>query len=811
MERYICIHGHFYQPPRENPWLEAIEVQDSAYPYHDWNERILAECYAPNSAARILAEKEQIAKIVNNYSRISFNFGPTLLSWLEEKAPEVYEAILASDRESQKTYSGHGSAIAQAYNHLIMPLANRRDKYTQVLWGIRDFEHRFGRPPEGMWLPETAVDLETLDIMAELGIRFTILSPGQAARVRPIGARVWRDAKGGQLDPTMAYQVRLPSRRKISVFFYDAPIGHAVAFEGLLRSGEDFAGRLLGAFSETRPPEAPPQIVHVATDGETFGHHHRFGEMALAYALDSIETRGAARLTNYGEYLAKHPPTHEVEIIENTSWSCSHGVERWRGDCGDSTGAHPGWNQSWRAPLREAMDWLNSALAPRFESLGRELFKDPWQTRNDYIAVILDRSPEDVAGFLNQHATHDLSPAERVTALRLLEIQRHSMLMFTSCGWFFDDISGIEATQVLQYAGRALQLAGDVHGEDFQSPFLKIIERAKSNSPHYRDGHHIYDTFVGAARVDREKLGAHYAASSLFKDYPQRTKIYHYFVERQQYQRLEAGATKFVVGRATFDSEVTRETCDLIFGVLHFGDHNLSVGVREFLGAQAHEVLVKDAAEAFVKADLTEVIRIMSAHFGASIYSIKSLFRDEQRQIMNLVLDAPLAEAESAYREIYLRHAPLMRFFTELRTPIPKAFMAAAEFILNTELRRGFEADVVDADNARTLLDNVRNMCIELDTSGLSYALSRTIDRLAERLLTDSADLARLRRLESTVRLARSLTFEVNLWKAQNAYYAILLDVYPGFREKASSGDKTAQSWVELFRALGQKLSIRVS
>ncbi|MCA9165661.1 MAG: hypothetical protein KDA62_21890, partial [Planctomycetales bacterium] len=331
MERYICIHGHFYQPPRENPWLEAIEVQDSAYPFHDWNERITAECYEPNASSRILTGDGRIERIVNNYANVSFNFGATLLSWLEVHAPDTYRRILLADQESRELFSGHGSALAQVYNHMIMPLANRRDKITQVRWGIRDFEARFGRPPEGMWLAETGVDNETLDVLAEHGIKFTILAPNQAHEVRKYRGRNWHDVSGSRIDPTTAYEVRLPSKRKIALFFYDGPISRAIAFEGLLTRGEHLAGRLMGAFTDHREW---PQLVHIATDGESYGHHHRHGDMALAYALHHIQQHNLAKITNYGEYLEKHPPLDEVRIYDNSSWSCAHGIERWRSDCG---------------------------------------------------------------------------------------------------------------------------------------------------------------------------------------------------------------------------------------------------------------------------------------------------------------------------------------------------------------------------------------------------------------------------------------------------------------------------------------------
>ena len=429
---------------------------DSAYPYHDWNERIAAECYAPNAASRILDDNGRIACIVNNYSRISFNFGPTLLAWLEHKRPDVYAGVLEADAESRRKFSGHGGAMAQPYNHMIMPLANRRDKYTQVAWGIHDFEKRFGRRPEGIWLPEAAVDLETLAIVEEFGIRFTVLSPYQANRARTIGSRLWKDVGGGRVDPSTPYRVALKGGRHINVFFYDGPISRAVAFEDLLLRGEYLAGRMAAAFSEARPW---PQLVHIATDGETYGHHRRRADMALAYALHYIEKQKIARLTNYGEFLELHPPTHEATIFEPSAWSCAHGVERWRSACGCSSGMHGGWSQEWRAPLREALDWLRDTLAPAYFENGRRFFPDPWEARNAYISVILDRSPASLDLFFKMHASHDLAPAERTAALKLLEMQRHAMLMYTSCGWFFDELSGIETVQVIQYAARALQLA----------------------------------------------------------------------------------------------------------------------------------------------------------------------------------------------------------------------------------------------------------------------------------------------------------------------------------------------------------------
>jgi alpha-amylase/alpha-mannosidase (GH57 family) len=807
MSRYICVHGHFYQPPRENPWLEAIESQDSAYPYHDWNERITEECYAPNSASRILDANGRIVQIVNNYAKISFDFGPTLLPWLEKNAPDVYEAILAADQESQQAFSGHGSALAQAYNHMILPLANKRDKYTQVLWGIRDFEHRFGRKPEGMWLPEAAVDLETLDIMAELGIQFTILAPHQASRVHRTGSRTWSDVSGGRVHLTRAYALELPSGRQINLFFYDGPMSRAVAFEGLLARGEGFAERLLGALSET---ERRPQLIHIATDGETYGHHHRFGDMALAYALHYIQSNNLACLTNYGEYLERHPPADLVEIIENTSWACAHGLERWRSDCGCNTGGHPGWNQAWRAPLRQALDWLRDALAPRYEEHARQLLKDPWEARNDYIDVMLDRSRENVERFLRRHAVRALSEDEKVTVLKLLELQRQAMRMYTSCGWFFDDLAGIETIQVLQYAGRAVQLAEELFGEILEPRFLELLRRAKSNVREHRDGRRIYEKCVRPAMVDLCQVAAHYAVTALFEPYSERAKVYCYDVASDDYQVAETGTTKLAVGRALVTSEITRESVRLSFGVLHFGDHNLSGGVRPFRSHKAYGMLVEQATGAFSKGDLPAVIRLLDRHFLELTYSLRSLFRDEQRRITNLILESTLAEAEAVYRQLYEHHALLMRFLVEIGVPLPKAFHAAAEFVLNLDLRRAFEEEEPDLDEVRAHLEAVAAWRVELDTAGLGYALAQTIETLADQFRAQPNELASVQRLETMTGLARSLPFDVNLWTAQNVHYELLQTLYPAFKERAAQGDKTAQAWISHFVALGEELRVRV-
>jgi alpha-amylase/alpha-mannosidase (GH57 family) len=796
MERWVCIHGHFYQPPRENPWLETVEIQDSAHPYHDWNERITAECYAPNGAARILDGERRIVDIVNNYSRISFNFGPTLLAWLERHAPAAYRAIVEADRESRGRCGGHGAALAQGYNHLILPLATRRDKVTQVVWGIRDFEHRFGRRPEGMWLPETAVDLETLEVLAEHGICFTVLAPRQAAAVRRVAGGSWRDVGGGRVDPSRAYRQTLPSGRTIALFFYDGPISQGIAFEHLLDDGEAFAGRVTGAFVDSRQW---PQLVHIATDGETYGHHHRHGDMALAYALSRIERGGHARLTNYGEFLERHPPTHAVRIAERTSWSCAHGIERWRSDCGCRGGADPRWNQGWRAPLRDALDWLRDELAPRYERAAAELLTDPWAARDGYIAVVLDRSPESLDRFFTAHAARALTPDERTRALELLELQRHTLLMYTSCGWFFDELSGLETVQVIQYAGRAVQLAEKLFDEPVEGAFLERLARARSNLAEHGDGRRIYEKWVKPTQLDLLRVGAHHAVASVFDGGQPRDHVFCYAVDRTDHRVLRVGQATLAIGRATVTSEVTRESADQTFAVLHLGDHTVSGGVRAFRGDEAYAELCRELGEAFGRADFPETLRLVDRHLDGATHSLRSLFRDEQRRVVDSLLQVANATTEAAYRDLYDRHAPLMRFLKGLGTPVPPALRSAAELVLNADLRRALGPASVDVARVAALLDSARQEDAHLDAAGLGFAFDQALARLEEELRGRPTDAQLLDHATAVVGLAAASPFEVDLWRLQNLCHGL-----------ARAASPAEPAWLGSFRRLCDAVRLRV-
>jgi alpha-amylase/alpha-mannosidase (GH57 family) len=794
--RYLCIHGHFYQPPRENAWLEAIEQQDSAYPYHDWNERITAECYAPNGASRILDAENRIIKIVNNYAGINFNFGPTLLSWLAEKVPETYRDILAADRASAQRFSGHGSAMAQCYNHMIMPLANARDKFTQVFWGLQDFRHRFDRDPEGMWLPETAVDLETLDILAQHGIRYTVLAPSQAKSMDG------EDVSGGRIDPTRAYKLNLASGRSINLFFYDGPISRAVAFEGLLNNGESFARRLLTSFSDQRDW---PQLAHIATDGETYGHHHRYGDIALSYALGYIESNDLARITNYAEYLELHPPEHTVEIFESTAWSCVHGVGRWSTNCGCNSGGHGDWNQEWRAPLRAALDWLRDEVAPAYEKAAARYLKDPWLARDDYIDVILDRAPESLERFGARHFRRkNLQRGERVHVWKLLELQRHAMLMYTSCGWFFDELSGIETVQVIQYAGRVVQLAQELFDDSIERRFLEKLALAKSNVPEQRDGANIYAKFVKPAMVDMLKLGGHYAINSLFEHVPENGRIYSYEVDSKEYRLKRSGKMRLALGKARFTSRITQESEMLMFGVVHFGDQNLHGGVSMFASEEAYRDLVKAVRDAFSRSDVPDTIHLIDQSFGGHTYSLKNLFRDEQRKVLNEILKPALRGIESAYRQLYDNHAPLLRFMHDCHIPVPNPLRITAEIALNGMLRRALELSELNLELIQSLLEDVRMAGAALDETSLEITLRRHLERNAKQFFENPLELEHMRKLREQVISAKSLPLPLVLWSLQNLCYDILEKVYPEMQEKGET------EWTAEFRQLAELLALKI-
>ncbi|MGH6689401.1 MAG: DUF3536 domain-containing protein [Gammaproteobacteria bacterium] len=763
----IVIHGHFYQPPRENPWLETVEVQDSAAPYHDWNERVTAECYAPNTAARRVDEANRILDIVNNFEKISFNVGPTLMAWLARHAAEVHARIVEADRASV-TARGHGNASAQVYNHMILPLAPRRDKVTQVHWGLEDFRRRFGRDPEGMWLPETAVDGESLAVLAEAGIRFTILAPHQAARVRRLGAETWQDVGEG-IDPSRPYLWRGRGGQSLALFFYDGPIARAIAFGDALERGERLVSYLMGALVEARDW---PQLVHAATDGESYGHHHKFGEMALVAAITQIEATGAATLTNYGAFLAANPPTHEVEIRENTSWSCAHGVERWRSDCG--CGIDPARRHRWRAPLRSALDWLRDEIDLLFESRGAAWLKDPWQARDDYADVVVDRTPERFDAWLEGHQRVPLDAAARLDVARLLEMQRHRMLMYTSCGWFFDDLAGLEPVQNLKYAALALRYFRQVGGGALEPDFVRRLEAAPANGAAFKDGADVYRRLVRPAVVAPERVVANYAITGLVEPHPEETRVHVYHVSRLDEGGEAYADTQMRVGHVRVTFEVTGETGDAVYAALHFGGHDFSCGVGSYdeVGYQRMKADLLDRYQRYSTADM---VRGLDEHFPEGTFSLRDLFLEERRRVIGHAIRAVLVRHEETYHRIWEDGQALVRYLRDVDAPVPEVFRLTAQHVFEervaAELASLTTLGVVPA-RVSELIDEARGLGLTLD---LTFARPLLREGVHQTLGALGADLSpeRIAVALALVESAARLGVGFGRWAAQNHFFAL--------------------------------------
>lgn len=771
--KYVCVHGHFYQPPRENAWLETVEQQETAHPFHDWNTRINHECYAPNAAARILDTEGWITKIRNNYNRISWNFGPTLLSWLEENDPEAYTLLIKADQRSRERFGGHGSALAQVHSHLIMPLCNARDKVTQVTWGIRDFERRFGRYPEGIWLAETAVNTETLEVLAAHGIQFTILAPRQAKAVRPFsdkkaGTADWRAVDAESLDTRHPYWYLLPSGRRIALYFYHGRIAQEVAFNGLLNSGKAFAQRLSGLFDNDK--EA--QIVHIATDGESYGHHHRYGEMALADCLNYVEDHELATLTNYGQFLELHPPVWEVQIHENSSWSCVHGVERWRSDCGCNSGK-PGWHQRWRKPLRETLDWLRDQLSPIFEREGARLLRDPWAARNDYIEVMLDRSDATVEAFLKKHARRELSDLERVAALRLLETQRFAVLMYTSCGWFFDEISGIETNQILQYALRAMDYTLDVTGQDFYPEFVRRLAAAPSNV--LPNGAESFLKNVVPTRVTLERVAMHFAVASLFENDPESLDLFNYTASVEFFEKIEAGTPQFAAGRLRIRSRLSHAEKTFCFAVLYLGQQHIIGNISGSMLRSQFEEMYTRTSRAFRAANMGEVIGALQEYFGPDKFTLSSLFADEKIKIIQAITASGMAGAEATFRNVFNENYQLMAGIEEAKLPLPAVWQNVAEYVLNADLRRFFEQpDTPDTRNLQRIVADMKRWHIRrTDEDALNHTIGKRVYREIEKIGLDESSLPRVQWLGEVLAAVQEADLKPGLWRSQNVFYLL--------------------------------------
>lgn len=803
--KYVCIHGHFYQPPRENAWLATIEQQESAHPFQDWNTRINHECYAPNAAARILDEEGWISKIRNNYNRISWNFGPTLLSWLEENDPDAYALLLAADKRSQELFGGHGSAVAQVHSHLIMPLCNARDQVTQVHWGIRDFEKRFGRYPEGMWLAETAVNTDTLEVLASHGIQYTLLAPRQAKAVRkwsdkPAANAAWKPVDAESIDTRHPYWCLLPSGRRIALFFYDGRIAQEVAFNGILNSGKAFSNRLLSVFDETN--EA--QLSHIATDGESYGHHHRYGEMALADCLNHVENAPDAQLTNYGQFLELHPPAWEVQIHENSSWSCVHGVERWRSDCGCNSGK-PGFHQRWRKPLRDTLDWLRDQLAPIFEREEARLLKDPWSARNDYIEVMLDRSDASVEAFLATHARRPLSHLEKVLALRMLESQRFAVMMYTSCGWFFDEISGIETNQILQYALRVMDYTYDVCGQDFRPEFIRRLAEAPSNV--LPNGAESFLKNVVPTRVTLERVAMHFAVASLFEDDPQGLDLFNYTAQVEFLEKIEAGTPQFAAGRLRIRSRLSHAEQIFSFAVLYMGQQHIIGNISAKMTRSEFEEMYTRSSGAFRGANIGDVIGCLQEYFGPEKFTLSSLFADEKIEIIRRITASSLSGAETGFRNVFNENYQLMAGVEEAKMPLPAAWQNIASYVLNADLVGYFKQKeaLTDTRNLRRTASDLARWHIKIsDEETLNHAIGTRVFFEIEKINHDESPLHRVRWLADTLTIVQEMGLNPSIWRSQNIFYLLTRGYRKGWWVFINP------EWAQEFERLSALMNVRL-
>ncbi|MBI4083075.1 MAG: DUF3536 domain-containing protein [Candidatus Lambdaproteobacteria bacterium] len=777
----IVIHGHFYQPPRENPWTAYVDREPSATPFHDWNARIHAECYRPNAYARILDGYSRVERIVNNYAHLSFNFGPTLLSWLEVHHPITYVRILDADRISREQRGGHGNAIAQGYNHAILPLCDPLDRLTQVRWGIADFRHRFGRDPEGMWLPETACTDAVLGDLIDHGIAFTILSPRQAERVRKLGEEEaeWQSVAEGGIDTTCAYRYfhRDGSGRSLTLFFYDGTIAQAIAFEGIAASSQAFLDRI------ERAGHGESRLLHVATDGESYGHHTKFGDRALAYLLEVMAAGRGFEFTNYGAYLERHPPTMEVEIKsgpngEGTSWSCAHGVGRWYRDCGCRTGGQEGWNQAWRQPLRNALDFLRDETRKVYEAQAGDVFKDPWAARDAYIRLVLDRTgPRE--WYFEQFAGRLPPEPERVRLLTLLEMQRQTLLMYTSCGWFFNDLSGIETVQVLKYAGRAMDLMQDVRADPPREAFLSLLAHAQSNIPELGHGADIFRRFVDPIRAAPQRIASHLGIASLMDGEQEVGMAANYRFVRRDYRKEERGRLTMSTCQLMLESLETGRRDEYAVASMYLGGVDFYCVLRPFSNPSRFRTSTTQLWESFATASLPALLRIAQKGFGPDEFGLEHLLPEGRQRIAEIVFGNMVHRFSEQYARLYEDNRRGIEMLQEAGFEVPAELRAAAEFTLGRRFEDEIRSQHKSLDQAAyaqavEIAGEAAHHGYQFDRSAANALFSALIEGIVE-LAAAQLQEENLRTALAMTMLTRKLRLTPNLERPQEIVYEALM------------------------------------
>jgi alpha-amylase/alpha-mannosidase (GH57 family) len=727
-------------------------------------------------------------------------------------------------------------------------LANERDKYTQIRWGKADFKSRFGRDPEGMWLAEAAVDYPTLAALVAEGIRFIILAPSQAQRCRLLATETdphpeWLEVGGGQIDPTRPYRCYLQGNRErensqsseyIDIFFYDGPISRDMGFSDVVYNSSHFAGRVGAAI---RGDRRQAQVISVATDGETFGHHKGGTEKTLAYAFIGEFPKHGWTVTNFAHYLSLNPPTWEVELKPVTAWSCSHGVDRWQDDCG--CGGAPGWHLQWRRPLRDSLNWLRDELIKVYEEQGRKLFIDPWQARDEYIEVIRDKQSLTPSGshgsanvnrFLARHQTHKLTEAEKIDALRLLEMQRHSLLMFTSCGWFFEELSRPEGTQILRYAARGLELAGDVSGIQLEKSFIKRLAATPCNIEQFRNGAEVYRQLVTTAQVSFKQVAAQYAITSLFNRHQapanqqsssQEKRVYCYIATEHDYQLQRMGASSLAIGHINLVSEITLEREDLVFAVLHLGGWDFHCCIQPFKGRCTYTQLKEKLFAALQQASAANTILAMVQLFGEEAFSLQNLFAEERHRIMRLLSQETLSRLDQLYTQTYRDNYGIIMAFHRDDLPVPQELQVAADIALGhrcLSLLRKLEQDIAEPTQVINHLVELKAAATEaehlrcrLNIPEGKAILEQIVLRSLWQLLHDSNGNfeADMQRFENLVDIAHQLNIGISLERSQELYFHRLYDyIIPGCTDVLANNQVTMQCRHLL--KLGEKLGVCV-
>ena len=769
---HVCVHGHFYQPPRENPWLGVLEEQDSAAPFHDWNERIASECYTALTCSPVADHEGKTRDLFNCYAHMSYNFGPTLLEWMEKNLPGVFQRIALADELARQTYGGGGAAMAQAYNHMILPLADSRDRHTQIIWGLREFEHRYGRAADSIWLSETAIDMNTVRALIDHGIKYVILSPLQASYVRRFGEVAWTGVPDGSIETRHPYRLfevdgggRTHFERYLDVFFYDKGLSTKVSFERLLSDAQK-----LEWFVRQRLDDDAnlPQLVLIATDGEIYGHHEKHGNRALAYFFNQLLERKNILLTNLSLYLKENPPCWEVRLWDGidgkgSSWSCSHGVGRWERDCGCGCGPSE-WNQKWRAPLRQAFDELRSHLRDIFRREMGALVYDALEARNDYIRVLLDTGAQARAIFIARHAQRELTPAEAQRLWQLLEMDRNGMLMYTSCGWFFNDVSGIEPVQNMRYALRAAELARDFTETDLVGRLEKQLARAASNLPEQRDGAEVFRRHVLSTCYGFREVAATHALCRLLAipepDYAITCTL-------EDVSIRNAGGYEILAARAVCrDTRILRET------ELHIV---AARNEKDFLG-----VCVFSAEDEARKAAQKGAKDIADPAAPSAIPLTRIPFA-ERRRIVETFYRRPIGNSAEELQDVYRKFMPLLEKLCGYGLPLPQTLRVIGEQALTQRLEqvavRIAEAGSVNEADCESLSCIVREAAaagLHLDKRGAALILMRALEEKLEDIMTglsieDIGQALKMLRLAHEFALALS-----NLDVLQDRFWRVL-------------------------------------